>query len=365
MKRIIINKNEVGIVIKNQAVKRVVTEGHYWLGFGESLDRYDMASPFTIDHNLDVLLSIPGFAEIVDVVEVSDKEICLFFINNNFKCTLGAGRHVFWKGLNGYRFQIENMVHWEVPLTIDRTYLNSGFFNHYVVKHQIEFYEGALLFVNGKFEKELLPGQYYFWKQGNIIEVEKVDYRTMQLDIQGQEILTRDKVQIRLNFSIQYRVRDMKVALFENKSYLGQLYNLMQMEIRALVGNQTLDNLLENKESIAELVFNMNVDNINNLGLELISAGVKDVILPGEIRDIMNQVLVAEKKAQANIITRREETASTRSLLNTAKLLEENAMLFRLKEMEYVEKIADKINSISVSGNGQIVDQLKQLFLNK
>jgi hypothetical protein len=52
-------------------------------------------------------------------------------------------------------------------------------------------------------------------------------------------------------------------------------------------------------------------------------------------------------------------------LLNTAKLLEENAMLFRLKEMEYVEKIADKINSISVSGNGQIVDQLKQLFLNK
>lgn len=79
----------------------------------------------------------------------------------------------------------------------------------------------------------------------------------------------------------------------------------------------------------------------------------------------MNQVLVAEKRAQANIITRREETASTRSLLNTAKLLEENAMLFRLKEMEYVEEIAEKINNISVSGNGQIVDQLKQLFLNK
>ena len=58
--------------------------------------------------------------------------------------------------------------------------------------------------------------------------------------------------------------------------------------------------------------------------MEIIDAGVKDIILPGEIRDIMNTVLIAEKRAQANVITRREEVASTRSLLNTAKLMEEN-----------------------------------------
>jgi hypothetical protein len=86
-------------------------------------------------------------------------------------------------------------------------------------------------------------------------------------------------------------------------------------------------------------------------------------VLPGDVKEIMNQVLVAEKRAQANIITRREETASTRSLLNTAKLMEDNAMLFKLKEMEYVEKIAEKINNISLSGSGQIVDQLKQIFV--
>lgn len=79
----------------------------------------------------------------------------------------------------------------------------------------------------------------------------------------------------------------------------------------------------------------------------------------------MNQVLVAQKKAEANVIMRREETASTRSLLNTAKLMEENSMLFKLKEMEYVEKIADKINSISLSGGNLIVDQLKDIFVPK
>lgn len=87
--------------------------------------------------------------------------------------------------------------------------------------------------------------------------------------------------------------------------------------------------------------------------------------MPGDVKEIMNQVLVAEKKAQANTIMRREETASTRGLLNTARLMEENTMLWKLKEMEYVEKIADKISNISVSGNGVLIEQLKEIFVPK
>jgi hypothetical protein len=79
----------------------------------------------------------------------------------------------------------------------------------------------------------------------------------------------------------------------------------------------------------------------------------------------MNQVLVAEKRAQANVIMRREETASTRSLLNTAKLMEENAMLFKLKEMEYVEKIAEKIEHLSLASGSNLGEQLNQLFVHK
>jgi regulator of protease activity HflC (stomatin/prohibitin superfamily) len=98
------------------------------------------------------------------------------------------------------------------------------------------------------------------------------------------------------------------------------------------------------------------------LGIEVTGFGIRNIILPGDVKEIMNQVLIAEKKAQANIIMRREETASTRSLLNTAKLMEDNSMLFKLKKMEYVEKIADKISYISVSDNGELIEQLKQIF---
>ena len=123
-----------------------------------------------------------------------------------------------------------------------------------------------------------------------------------------------------------------------------------------------LDELLENKESIVKAVFEDVAKSTDKLGVKVINCGMRDVILTGDMKEIMNQVLVAQKRAQANIITRREETASTRSLLNTAKLMEDNEMLFKLKEMEYVEKIAEKVGEISVSGNGNMVKQLKEIF---
>ena len=165
-----------------------------------------------------------------------------------------------------------------------------------------------------------------------------------------------------MNFSVQYQIVDFIKAFAENKEFENQLYILIQMSLRTLVGTMTFDELMDQKNKIAETLLVEITQKAERLGVKIIDAGLKDIILPGEIRDIMNQVLVAEKKAQANSIMRREETASTRSLLNTAKLMEENQMLYKLKEMEYIEKISEKINTISVSGGGNIVSELKQIF---
>src|SRR5690606_7041538 len=204
---------------------------------------------------------------------------------------------------------------------------------------------------------------YYFWKNPVGVTVSKIDLRQLQLEVSGQEILTKDKAALRINFYTQYKVVDIVKALIDNKDYEKQLYVLMQLALREYVGTMTLDELLEKKEAISTYVLTALKEKASNLGVEIRDCGVRDIILPGEMKEIMNQVLVAQKKAEANVIMRREETASTRSLLNTAKLMEENSMLFKLKEMEYVEKIADKINSISLSGGNQIVDQLKEIFV--
>ena len=76
----------------------------------------------------------------------------------------------------------------------------------------------------------------------------------------------------------------------------------------------------------------------------------------------MNTVIAAEKRAQANVITRREEVASTRSLLNTAKLMDENQTLYRLKELEYIERICENAGSINLNGGSDILAQLTALI---
>ncbi len=355
--------NHIGLIFKNGSLKRVVTEGTYWLGFGDKPEVYDMAKPFYSTTDADVLLQHAGFAAAVTVVEVPDNEIVLVYQNQNFKNVLAPGKYIFWNGVNKQEFVRANTAEIAIETAIDKNLLEKAPLNAWVSNYKVEAYEKALMFVDGIFEKELNAGNYYWWKNNKAIHIAKADMRQLYLEISGQEILTKDKAQLRVNFNIQYKITDVRKALFENREYEKQLYVLMQLALREYTGKLSLDELMESKEQIAEQVLTRSVDKVKDLGVLLLNCGVKDIILPGDVKDIMNQVLIAEKKAQANIITRREETASTRSLLNTAKLMEENAMLYKLKEMEYVEKIAEKINNISLSGGGQIVDQLKQIFV--
>ena len=100
----------------------------------------------------------------------------------------------------------------------------------------------------------------------------------------------------------------------------------------------------------------------DEIGVQITSSGVKDIILPGDVKAILNEVLLAGKRAEANVITRREEVASTRSLLNTAKLMDENQTLYKLKELEYVQKICEQVGNISISNQGDILSQLQNLI---
>lgn len=363
MKRITINTNSVGLVNKKGDLKRVLTAGNYWLGFAETVEVYDMSKTFIASKELDVLLLNKDFENLVNVVEVKDNELVLVYQNGNFKQVLTAGKYAFWVGLNKYSFLTADLSKYEITENIDKNTLEKSLMLPHIKAFKVEAFETGLMVVEGRFEKILAPGNYIYWKNSTVIQVLKTDMRQLSMEIVGQEILTKDKAQLRINFSIQYKVTDAIKALLENKEFEKQLYVIIQLGLREFVGKMTFDELMENKEKISEGILRISAEKAKYLGVQLLNCGVKDIVLPGDIKEIMNQVLIAEKRAQANLITRREETASTRSLLNTAKLMEENAMLYKLKEMEYVEKIAEKINTISLSGSGQIVDQLKQIFV--
>jgi len=365
MKRIRINTGKIGLVFRNGNYRKVVTEGAYWFLPNEDVFEYDMTKPFHPSIDLNILLKDEQLATMLTVVEVKDNEIVLQYENGNFKNVLGPGRFAYWKGVTDYSFIKADLSKIEVTENIDTNTIMRKEVLPYVRVYAVESFEKGIFLIDGKFSKVLDTGVYYFWKNAVVISVLKADLRQLQLEVSGQEILTKDKAALRVNFYTQYKVVDIIKAMIENKDYEKQLYILMQLALREFIGTLSLDELLEKKESISAYVLATLKDKAYNLGVEVRDCGVRDIILPGEVKEIMNQVLVAQKKAEANVIMRREETASTRSLLNTAKLMEENSMLFKLKEMEYVEKIADKINSISLSGGNQIIDQLKDIFVPK
>lgn len=363
MKKVTIQNNHAGLVFQKGNLARVLPTGTYWLSWGETLAEYDMSKPFHPAQELNVLLQNAELAALLRVVELGDNEIGLLYRDGLFAEVLQAGKFAFWNGATQYEVVKADTADYRIGESIDKAVLRKPALSPFVRQFKVEPHERGILFVDGKKEAVLEPGNYLFWKNPTDIAVLKADMRQTSADVAGQEVLTKDKAQLRINFTVQYKVTDIVKALCDNKEYERQLYVLMQLTLRELVGRLGFDELMENKAQLGAQAQAEAAEKARDLGVELLSFGVKDIILPGDIREIMNQVLVAEKRAQANIITRREETASTRSLLNTAKLLEENPTLMKLKEMEYMEKIAEKIHGISINGGDQVLDQLRQLFV--
>jgi len=363
IKRIKIEAYQVGLLFENRKLVAVLQEGLHWTFGNKNVLIYDMNAAFQAPFELNILLQHQDLASMLEVVEVADNEIVLQFVNGNFKEILIPGRYTFWKGIVKNEFTRADLSKIEITENIKVNLLEHAKMRYFTRKFIVASNDKALLFVNGTFVKELKSGTHYFWNNAITIEVKTVDVRQQQVEISGQELLTKDKAGLRINFFVRYQVVDIMKALLDNKDFEKQLYVAMQLALRAFVGGLTLDELLARKDTIAEAILGEVTNKIEDLGLTISDAGIRDVILPGDMKEIMNQVLVAEKKAQANSIMRREETAATRSLLNTAKLMEENEMLWKLKEMEYVEKIADKIGEITISGGGNVIGQLKEIFV--
>lgn len=232
----------------------------------------------------------------------------------------------------------------------------------HVLAVQVPQFHAALLFVDGKAQEALLqPGLHAFWKFNRDLRVEPVDLRTLALEVAGQEILTRDKVALRINLGAGVKFLDVLVAFAQQAKPLEYIYRELQFALRAAVGTRTLDELLEHKGAIDRTVAEHIGPRARAAGLEVAAVGVKDIILPGEMKTILARVVEAEKAAQANVIRRREETAATRSLLNTARVMEDSPVALRLKELESLEKITEKIDRISVYGglDGVLKDLVK------
>ncbi|MDD9339318.1 MAG: slipin family protein [Providencia heimbachae] len=358
MKKINIAQGHIALTSKNGDFKQLLTAGEHRL--------YDWFNKLTV--SLFTLNNDPIDEKLADHlrqfhpdwvnqycidITLADDEIGFIYLHNSLTEILPpATRRLYWK--TGETLKIEIQSAEEVlinPMLVSRlTGKKRIKGNELVLIAQVPAWHVGIFKVDGEIKTLLQPGTYGYWKIAHKPEVEMIDTRLQALEVSGQEILTKDKVTLRINLSANWRYADILLTLSKLSQPIEYLYRELQFALREIVGTRSLDELLENKQLIDQLMMDQIVPNALEFGLEIDSVGVKDIILPGDMRAILSQVVEAEKSAQANVIRRREETAATRSLLNTAKVMENNPVALRLKELETLENIAHRIDQISVYG---------------
>lgn len=359
MKTVVVGENQSGLLFKNGKYQKTVDAGKYRLLGGRTMEILEQGQLVDSRYSaLDTLLADAGFAARVSTFTVGDEQIVLHFVNGSFKSAVARpGKYAVRNGGDRHEFRTVDIQSPEVAADFPR-YLFAKLPQSLFTEVKVAEYQRARLYFDGRLVRLLEPGTHYFWNTGVKVEYDLADTRLQQTDITGQEIMTQDKVALRISCVCCYRLADYVRVLTEVDDYAEQLHVAAQLALRDFVGKYKLDEILENKEGLSRFFFERLREKGRALFVEVTEAGVKDIILPGEIREIMNTVLIAEKRAQANVISRREEVASTRSLLNTAKLMEENRTLYKLKELEYVERICENVGSIILSGSGDLLAQL-------
>lgn len=369
-RKVVIGDGERGLVYRNRQFEAVLGPGtHRWFDpRGErTIVLHDIRTPRYDGADAELLMARhdASLQQAFLLADIGPRQIGMVYYQERLCDVLApAARQLYWRGLLPVRVEtlpLEAVP--QVPAEVVLRLRQIGLLSRYTVTTHVPEQHAALVFIDGQLACTLGPGPASFWNLQNNVVVDVVDLRLHSVEVGGQELLTRDKVSLRVNLSASTRVVD-PVAARTGVAKVGeQVYRELQFALRQAVSARSLDELLGDKAALDAEILGSVRARVAGLGTEVLGVGVKDVILPGEMREIFNAVVQAEKQAQANVVRRREEANATRSLLNTAKLIEDNPVLMRLKELEALEKVTEKIDKLTVFGGLDGV--LKQLVTMK
>lgn len=365
IRRLEIRSFEMGLNFRGGEFLGLLMPGNYWVFDPlrrRSVEVVSQRSPFLAHEKLDLIAKsgdLKGYAQVLDL---KDDQRALVWVDRRFARILPPGQYVYWTNLRDVRVEIVDARRPRFDHEDIKTIVRNPSAREQLEMGQVSRDAQGVLFLDGRHVETIGPGPYAFWKGAADVRVVEVDLRESTIDVPGQEIMTSDKVTLRLNAMATYRVVDARRAVCTADDYKQALYREAQLALRAVVGARELDALLADKESVAREASALLAPRAEELGLSVSSIGVRDLILPGEMKDLMNKVTEAKKAAEANLIVRREETAAMRSQANTARLLADNPTLMRLRELEVLERVAASGKLNVVLGEKGLADRVVNLL---
>ncbi len=356
---------EMGLWFRDGEFRGLLAPGRHWFCDPLGKVRVDLVSrrePWLVHEKLDLIVKSGALEGRAVVLDLEDHERALVWIEGRFNQILPPGLYAYWTGIKEVKVELVDArsVRFEHrDLAVIRLAPRA---ENLLELATVEPYHQGVLTIDGDCVATLPPGRYAFWKHVAQVKFLQEDLREAMFDVSGQDIMTADKVTLRMNALVTYRVVDARAAISTASDAKQALYREAQLGLRAVVGARELDTFLTDKDAVAAELSAALGPRARGLGLELISVGIRDVILPGEMKELMNKVTEAKKAAEANLIVRREETAAIRSQANTAKLLQDNPTLMRLRELEVLEKVAVHAKLNVVLGEKGLADRVVNLL---
>jgi len=314
---------------------------------------------------LDVLVQDERLRELLVVVDLGEDERAIVWRDGRLFDFVGAGRFAYWKA--PFKLKVETFTVTDVEFRHAQRDAVLAFpaARSHLALVDVEPHERLLVRRGGELIGTGGPGRHAFWNRGGLVSWKAVDLREQIADVAGQEIMTADKVTLRINLVVSFKITDPVLASTVVENAPAAVYREAQLALRAAVGGRDLERLLADKDAVANEVRGSITPRAGSFGVAIAAVGIRDVVLPGEMKTILNQVIEAQKQAEANLIRRREETAAARSQANTARLLAENPVLLRMKELESLESILRGAKTTFVFGSGDLGTQVKSLVASR
>ena len=202
----------------------------------------------------------------------------------------------------------------------------------HLVRVTVYEFQRALRYRKGRFLSVLGPGQYWILKPGTSIT--PVDVRPNFVTLMGQEVLTADGVPLKVSIAANYEMSDPQLAINGQANYVQALYLLLQLAVREVISTSKADELMENRAGFAEKIRGLAEPQVQRLGLKLLAADLKDLMISGDLKKSFAQVVRARKEGEAALERARGETAALRSLANAARMLQDNPQLMELRMLQ-------------------------------
>jgi regulator of protease activity HflC (stomatin/prohibitin superfamily) len=314
----------------------------WWPMAGDRVEVIDLSAGFT-SRTPELVAVAPSDAYVA--LDVAFGEVAVVFVDGLPTAGLGPGRYVLWQ----LRARVTaetwstTAIFSSVPQALER-FVPAGLLTAMVVGPN----QRGVVVVDGVALPPLPAGRHAVNLQDRRVELQLVDLREQELTVVGQEVMTADQVTLRVSLLMRYRVVDPMAFVAAAASVRDALYGEAQLAARRWIAGAKLEVLLSQRQAAAQRWTEEVSAVAAPMGVEIRALDLKDVVLPGEMKDILNRVITAEKEAAANVIRRREELAATRSLATTAQLLEQSPTLLRLKELEIMEAVATKVANLTV-----------------